>query len=166
MSATLPSVAKEGFDLSELENMCLDYLSEILIQSHITRFGKSLLERAPEYEVIKHDKKQRVFCKESMHEMFTFSLKTSRSSIHSIRTIILPIKDDMFKHKSSFDSNLVDKNQDKYASPFLLSLTNMSVDGGIEVKCRQAALTVAGLITYNIRTIKRARITNLKSPSR
>ena len=39
----------------------------------------------------------------------------------------------------------------------------MLVDGEIntEGKCNQAALTVAGLITYNIRTIKRPRITNL-----
>ena len=39
----------------------------------------------------------------------------------------------------------------------------MSVDGEInaEGKCNQAALTVAELITYNIRTIKRPRITNL-----
>ena len=38
---------------------------------HITQFGENLMERAPEYEVIKHDKKQRAFCKESMHEMFS-----------------------------------------------------------------------------------------------
>ena len=39
----------------------------------------------------------------------------------------------------------------------------MLVDGEIntEGKCSQAALTVAGLITYNIRTIQRPRITNL-----
>ena len=38
MNKTLPSVAKEGFDLHELENIYLDYLSEheILIESHIT----------------------------------------------------------------------------------------------------------------------------------
>ena len=33
----------------------LDYLSEyeIFIESHITRFGENLIERAPNYEVIK-----------------------------------------------------------------------------------------------------------------
>ena len=38
MNETLPSVAKEGFDLHELENIYLNYLSEheILIESHIT----------------------------------------------------------------------------------------------------------------------------------
>ena len=37
-----PSVAKEGFDLYELENIHLDYLSEyeIFIESHITQFVK------------------------------------------------------------------------------------------------------------------------------
>ena len=57
----------------------------------------------------------------------------------------------------------MDKKQDEDISPFLLSLTSMLVDGEIntEGKCSQAALTVAGLITYNIRTIKRPRITNL-----
>ena len=37
MNETLPSVAKEGFDLHELENIYLDYLSEyeIFIESHI-----------------------------------------------------------------------------------------------------------------------------------
>ena len=122
-----------------------------------------MVERAPEYEVIKHDKKQRVFRKESMHETFSIFLKESRSWIQSIRTIVQPIRDDTFKHKNPFDGHLMDKNQDEYISPFLLSLTSMLVDSeiNIEGKCIQAALTVAGLITYNIRTIKRPRMTNL-----
>ena len=33
----------------------------------MTQFGENLIGRAPEYEVIKRDKKQRVFCKESTH---------------------------------------------------------------------------------------------------
>ena len=115
---------------------------------------------APEYEVIKHDEKQRVFRKESMHEMFSIFLKTSRSWIQPIRTLVQPIMDNIFKHKNSFDGNLMDKNQDEYISPFLLPLTSMLVDGEIntEGKCSQAALTVVGLITYNIRTIKKLHI--------
>ena len=122
-----------------------------------------MIEKAPEYEVIKKDKKQCVFRKESMQEMFSIFLKESRSWIQSIRTIVQPIRHDIFKHKNSFDGNLMDKKQDEDISPFLLSLTSMLVDGEIntEGKCSQAALTVAGLITYNIRTIKRPRITNL-----
>ena len=91
--------------------------------------------------------------------MFSIFLKASRSWIQSIRTIVQPIRHDIFKHKSS----LMDKKQDKDISPFLLSLTSMLVDGEIntEGKCSQAALTAAGLITYNIRTIQRPRITNL-----
>ena len=47
----------EGFDLHELENIYLDYLSEykIFIASHITRFGENLIESAREHEVIKTD---------------------------------------------------------------------------------------------------------------
>ena len=42
-------------------------------------------------------------------------------------------------------------------------MTRILVDGetNTEGKCSQAALTVARLKTYNIRTIKRHRITNL-----
>ena len=149
MNKTLPSVAKEGFDSHKLENMYLDYLSEYetSIESHITRFSENLIERAPEYEVIKMDIKQRVFRQKSMHETFSIFLKTSRSWIQSIRTIVQPIRHDIFKHKSS----LMDKKQDKDISPFLLSLTSMLVDGEIntEGKCSQATLTVAGLITYD-----------------
>ena len=98
-----------------------------------------------------------------MHEMFSIFLKASRSWIQFIRTIVQPIRHDIFKHKNSFDGNLMDKKQDEYISPFLLSLTSMLVDSeiNIEGKRNQAALTVAGLMAYNIRTIKRPRITNL-----
>ena len=115
MNETLPSVVKEGFDSHKLENIYLDYLSEyeILIESHIIQFSENLIERAPEYEVIKMDVKRRVFRKKFMHEMFSIFLKTSRSWIQSIRTIVQPIRHDIFKHKSSFDGNLMDKKQDK-----------------------------------------------------
>ena len=164
MNETLPSFAKEGFDLHELENIYVDYLPEyeIFIDGHIARFCENLIERVPEYEVVKHDKRQRIFRKESMHGMFSIFLKVSRSWIQSIRTIFQPIRHDIFKHKNSFDGNLMDKKQDEYISPFLLSLTRMLVDSeiNIEGKRNQAALTVAGLMAYNIGTIKRLRITN------
>ena len=146
MNEALPLIAKEGFDLYELENICLDYLSEyeILIESHITGFSENLIEKTPEYEVIKTDKKQSVFRKESMHEMFSIFLKASRSWIQSIRTIVQPIRHDIFKHKNSFDGNLMDKKQDEDISPFLLSLTSVLVDGEIntERNCSQFALNV------------------------
>ena len=121
------------------------------------------MERAPEYEVIKHDKKQCVFRKKYMHEMLSIFVKASRSWIQFIRTIVQPIRHDIFKHKNSFDGNLIDKKQDEDISHFLLPLASMIVDGEINTtgKCSQAALTVARSITYNIRTIKRPRITNL-----
>ena len=122
-----------------------------------------MIERAPEYGLIKHDTKQRVFRKKSMQEIFSIFLKASRPWIQSIRAVVQPVTDDIFKHKNSFDSNLMDKNQGEYISVFLLSLTSMLVDGEMnsEGRCSQAALTVAGFIAYNIRTIKRSRITNL-----
>ena len=94
--------------------------------------------------------------------MFSIFLKTSRSWIQSIRTIVQPIRHDIFKHKNSFDGNLMDKKQDECISPFLLSLSSMLVDReiNIEGKRNQAALTVPGLMAYNIRIIKRPRITN------
>ena len=50
----------------------------------------------------------------------------------------------------------MDKKQGEYISPLRLSLTSVLVNReiNIEGKFRQAALTVVGLITYNIRTIK------------
>ena len=109
------------------------------------------------------DEKKRVFRKYSMHEMFSIFLKASRSWTQSLRAMVQPIRHDIFKHKNSFDGNLMDNKQHKVISPFLLSLTSMLVDGkiNIEGKCSQTALTVAGLITYNIRTIKRHGITNV-----
>ena len=113
--------------------------------------------------MIKMDEKKRVFRKYSMHEMFSIFLKASRSWTLSLRTMVQPIRHDIFKHKNSFDGNLMDNKQHKVISPFLLSLTSMLVDGeiNIEGKCSQTALTVAGLITYNIRTIQRPGITNV-----
>ena len=46
MNETLPSVAKQGFDLHEFENIYLDYLSKygIFIESHITRFIENVIK--------------------------------------------------------------------------------------------------------------------------
>ena len=75
MNETLPSVAKESFDLHELENIYLAYLSEyeIFIESHITRFGENLIERAPEYKVIKHDTYSAFFVKNLCMKYLGFS---------------------------------------------------------------------------------------------
>ena len=91
------------------------------MESHITRFGENLIERAPEYEVIKMDKKQRGWIK------------------------WIKIKHDIFKHKRSIHGNLMDKKQDEDISLFLLSLASMLVDGEInsEGTFSQAALAVA-----------------------
>ena len=100
-----------------------------------------------------------------MNEIFSIFLKASTSRIQSIRTIVKTIRDDIFKHKNVFLGNSRDRNQDEYISPFILSLTSMLVDIeiNIERKCSQAVLAVAGLITCNIRTMKRSRITNFNN---
>ena len=49
--------------------------------------------------------------------MFSIFLKAQRSWVQSIRTMVQPIRDDIFKHKSFFDGNLMDKNQDEYVPP-------------------------------------------------
>ena len=100
-----------------------------------------------------------------MNELFSIFLKASASRIQSIRTIVKIIRDDIFKHKNVFLGNSMDRNQDEYISPFILSLTSMLFDVEIntERKCSQAALAVAGLITYNTRTMKRSRITNFNN---
>ena len=49
--------------------------------------------------------------------MFSIFLKAQRSWVQSIRTMVQPIRDDIFKHKSVFDGNLMDKNQDEYIPP-------------------------------------------------
>ena len=94
------------------------------MESHITQFIENLIERAPEYGVIKHDTKQRVCRKESMYETFSIFLKAPRPWIQSIRTIVQPISHDVSKHKNSFDGNLTDKNK---RNAFLLSFYHWQV---------------------------------------
>ena len=63
MNETSPTDFFDGFDIHDLENMYHDYLSEyeVYIDSYIKRFGRNLIERAPNYEIIKYDKNN-VFC--------------------------------------------------------------------------------------------------------
>ena len=84
-------------------------------------------------------------------------MQTSRNWIETIRSVVQPIRDDIFKHKNSFNGSLVEKSQDEYLSPFLLMLISMLIDGEVnnEGNCSQAALTVSGLVTFNARKLKR-----------
>ena len=164
MNEALHTEALNGFEIHELENMYLDYLSQysIHLSSHITRFSEELIERAPTYEIIKN-KETRVFRKECVHEMFSTFLQSSRNWIESVRRVIQPIREDIFKRKNTFKGNLTDKNQDEHLSPFLLSLVSMLIDGEVnsEGNCSQAALTVAGLVTFNSRTLKKTQSRSL-----
>ena len=156
MEETAQVDSKEGFEIHQLEDIYLDHLScyGIDIESHITRFGKELLERAPDYEIIK-DKETRVFRKESVREHFSIFRQSSQNWIESIRTVIRPIREDMFQRKNSFNGEL-NKTQDQSISPYLLALMSMLIDGvaNVEGKCSQAVLTLSGLVTFNARKVR------------
>ena len=152
--------SENGFEIHELEAMYLEYLSnyEICITSHITRFIDELASRAPNFEIRK-TMDTRVFRTDSLDHLLSVFLQSSRNWIESIRSIVQPIREDIFKQSNSFSGNLMDKNQDEYISPFLLALTSMLIDGEVNVegKCSQAALTTAELVTFNVRKLKSAR---------
>ena len=83
---------------------------------------------------------------------------SSKSWIESIRAIIQPIRKDIFKRKYLFNGNLNCKNQNKSLSPFLLALKSMLPGGevNIKIKCSQAVLALSGIVTYNIRKLKKS----------
>ena len=58
--------------------------------------------------------------------------------------------------KNSFSATLNENDQVETVSPHLLNLTSMLIDGqvNLEGKCSQPALTVAQIITFNIRLEK------------
>ena len=56
-----------GFNIHDLQDMHFDFLSKysIEISGNVTRFGQDLLEKVPNYEIIK-DQETRVSRKESV----------------------------------------------------------------------------------------------------
>ena len=150
---------EDGFDMHDLQDMYLDFLSNynIEIGGNVTRFGQDLIERAPNYEIIK-DGETRVFRKESVRELFSIFRQSSKSWIESIRAVVQPIRGDIFQRKNSFDGTLNSKSQDEYISPFLLALMSMLIDGEVnmEGRCSQAVLTLSGMVTYNARKLKKS----------
>jgi len=126
--------AEKGFDIHELEDIYLDFLSQydMNIGGNVTRFGKELIERAPNYEMIK-DRETRVFCRESAHELFSIFRQPSSNWIESIRAVVQPIREDIFKRENSFDGSLNSKSQDQHLSPFLLALMSMLIASVSEV---------------------------------
>ena len=57
MNESSISDAANGFEIHDLENMYIDYLTDydIHVVSHITRFSNELIKRAPTYQIIKND---------------------------------------------------------------------------------------------------------------
>ena len=80
MNETQEAEARNGFDIHELENMYLEHLSKygFFIGKHVTRFGQELLERVPNYEIIK-DGETRVYCKESVRKLFSIFCQSSET---------------------------------------------------------------------------------------
>ena len=149
----------DGFDIHDLQDMYLGFLSKysIEISGNVTRFGQDLLEEVSNYEIIK-DQETRVFLKASVQELFSIFRQSSKSWTESIRAVIHPIREDIFKWKNLFNGNLDSKNQDESLSPFLLALMSMLIDGEVNIKgkCSQAVLTLSGIVTYNTRKLKKS----------
>ena len=148
-----------GFNIHGLQDMHLGFLSKysIEISGNVTRFGQDLLEKMPNYEIIK-DQETRVLRKESVRELFSIFRQSSKSWIECIEAVIQPIREDIFKRKNLFNGNLNSENQDKTLSSFLLALMSMLIDGevNIEGKCSQAVLTLSDMSTYNSRKLKKS----------
>ena len=63
----------DGFNIHDLKDMYLDFFwsnFSIKISRNVIRFGQDLLEKVPNYEIIK-DQETRFFCKESVPELFS-----------------------------------------------------------------------------------------------
>ena len=140
--------------------MYLEYLSqyEIIIESHVTRFGENLIQRTSNFEIRKVFNKWHVFASFSVNDMLDEYLQSSRDWIQSVRSIIQPIRSDIFRRKNCFTGNLIEKDQDESISPYLLTMTSMLIDGEVNFggKCSQAALTVAELITFHARKLRKS----------
>ena len=158
-----------GFVLKELESIYLDYLSnyDIQIDSHVTRFGYHLCERAPNLEIRKVLKQKRVLVSDSIDSMVDNHIKTSTDWIKKVRSIVQPIRDHMFELKGGFEGSLIKQDQERSVSPFLLTLISMTIDGevGLKNKCSYATLTAAELITFHARKVQKSK-TNFSSVAR
>ena len=110
----------DGFNIHDLQDVYLDFLSKysIEISGNVTRFGQYLLEKAPNFEIIK-DPETQVFGKEYVRELFRIFRQSSKNWIECIKAVIQPIKGDIFKQKNLFNDKLNSKSQDKSLSPYL-----------------------------------------------
>ena len=127
------------------------------ISGNVTLYGKDLLEKVPNYEIIK-DQVKRVFQKKFLESYSVYFVSQSKSWIEFIRTVIRLIREDIFKRKNLFNGSLNSKNQDESLSPFLLALVSMLIDEEVNAKgkCSQAVLTLSGMVTYNTQKLKKS----------
>ena len=103
-------VDKAEDNSDKLQDIYLEFLSKYSIQisGNVTRFGQGLLEKVPNYEIIK-DQETQVFCKESVWELFNIFRQSSKSWIESTRKVIQ--QEDIFKRKNLFNGNLTTRTK-------------------------------------------------------
>ena len=107
----------------------IPFSHDIYIESHVTRFGENLIERAPWLEIRKVSKKLHVFASNSVDHMIdeyiklhVFAsnsvdhmldeyIKSSTDCIKQLRNIIQPIRLDIFSMKNSFSGTLNENDQ-------------------------------------------------------
>ena len=100
-----------------------------------------------------------MFASNSVDHMLDEYIKSSTDCLKQLRNIIQPIRLDIFSMKNSFSGTLNENDQVETVSPHLLNLTSMLIDGqvNLEGKCSQPALTVAQIITFNIRRLEKSK---------
>ena len=103
------------------------------ISGNVTCFGQDFLEKVSNHEIMK-DQETRFFRKESLRELLSIFCQSSKSWTESIRAVIHPVREDIFKRKNLLNGNLNSKNQGESLSPFLLALMSMLNDGEVNVK--------------------------------
>ena len=82
----------------------------------------------------------------------------------SIQSVIQAIREDIFKRKNTFSGSLSNEHQDEHMSPLLLATISLLIDGEMKTKnrsCSQAAMTVSGLITFNIHKLQKSPNSNI-----
>ena len=88
MNETQDAEAQYGFEMDELEDIYLEYLSKhgVFLHMHVTRFFQELLE--------------------SVCESFSIFCQSSQILIDSIRAVIQPVIEDISQKKKSFNGTL------------------------------------------------------------
>ena len=144
------------FYINELETIFLNYLSEhgICRESHTTHFAEKLTKALPELKLNKAGKRWVCCFSDTIGYLITESMSNSGEFIRNLRSVIAPIRQDIMQKKNNFTDAVDNKSQQKAVSLLLLTMSSMLIDGhcDIENNCSQVALTVAQLLSFNIRS--------------